>query len=122
MSTEENDKLARAYADLRADIARSGPGLIKVFRDQLELVLDALAPVQEPVTVLEKDPDTSRINVGDTVELVKDVRHFGEHYPVGTKGTVESVYPNEGLYPYSVKMLANGIEIYFKRSEIRKVA
>lgn len=114
MSTEENDKLARAYADLRADIARSGPGLVKVFRDQLTLVLDSLEPVKEA-------PNNAAIKRGDTVELVSSLEYYGTHYPAGLRGTVTHVYNAvPGNFPYTVKIEGTDVEINFNRPEIRK--
>jgi hypothetical protein len=113
-------ELERAIADLRNDIARSGPGLVKVFRDQLTLVLDALDPAPERA---EEAPVDNTIRVGDTVETLTRVDFFGEVFNSGTKGVVmDTNVKFNNFYPYAVKIIGSVAEINFNRKELRKVA
>jgi hypothetical protein len=90
-------KLERAVADLRADLGRDKGGLVKVFADQLEAVLDALegAPVVEPeaeIRVVESFDDlfkdkNGRYFIGINVRCTKKL----DAYPsvqIGDEGVV----------------------------------
>lgn len=77
-----SEKLARAIKDLRADLNRDKGGLVKVFGDQLSLVLDALEPVDDV------------IREGDRVELTKDLGGVGCYSAfmyTGVQGTVKRI-------------------------------
>lgn len=88
-------KLERAVAELRADLERHEGGLVKVFADQLEAVLDAL----EDKPALVANP--IRVNPKELVSVPKDPYELFKNYDglwllgLTVKSTKKvSVYPS----------------------------
>lgn len=118
-----SDKLTRAIADLRADLARDKGGLVRVFADQLEAVLDALE--DKPDLVVKVDPkivvsvpkEEDTFDIGDLYASFKDYNGLWllgltvkatkkvTAYPsieAGTEGMVVG-YNHNSRYIYRVK-------------------
>ena len=107
-----SEKLARAIKDLRADLNRDKGGLVKVFGDQLSLVLDALEDT------IPAEPVDTDIREGDFVEI----KNYSESGGVrnGMTGTVLSVKVR-GSFPYKVQLHAYPQSALFSKKELKKV-
>jgi hypothetical protein len=116
-------KVQRAVTDLRADLARHEGGLVRVFADQLEAVLDALegAPVVEPEPeVVESFDDLFKDAnglwlLGLMVKTTKKV-HAYPSLEIGTKGMVTG-YNHNSSYIYRVQV-ADFATVSLARDEV----
>lgn len=95
----ETEKVQKAVDSLRGDLDRWKGGLVKVFPDQLRVVLDALS---EGVLVIPADEPEPEFAIGSRVELALDIEYFGVRYPAGTKGFVVEI-DESGEYRYKVQ-------------------
>lgn len=95
----ETEKVQKAVESLRGDLDRWKGGLVKVFPDQLRVVLDALS---EGVLVIPADEPEPEFAIGSRVELALDIEYLDMKYPAGTKGFVVEI-DESGEYAYKIK-------------------
>lgn len=119
-----SDKVQRAIASLRVDLERQKVGLVRVFPDQLRIVLDAL---EEERGAVAEDP--LELKVGSRVEVAEEVNYLSTVYAAGLQGEVTNIEEG-GSYPYTVrfdKSLGNPHFVHhwkqnFRAGELRVIA
>ena len=118
-----SDKVEKAIASLRLDLERQKVGLVRVFPDQLRIVLDALEEERGVVA------DPLELKVGSRVEVVEEVNYLSTVYAAGLQGEVTNIEEG-GSYPYTVrfdKSLGNPHFVHhwnqnFRAGELRVIA
>lgn len=88
---------------------------VVVYRDELDLVLDRLAELEEKVAEL---PDTeSELEIGDEVETLINYRNS----PKESIGVVEKILTDGEEYPYRIRFTGEKYAIGYNREELGKV-
>lgn len=120
-----DSKLERAIEILRGDLERHTTGLVKVFPDQLAIVLDALQGQAGEELDLSHFPGLAefrQFRVGDKVKLSHYTMFGNRLLRKGHLGVVEYVnYDELAVYPISVKLEGEAYEKYFDHDELTLV-